>query len=136
MTLTVDKRADLVISEKSLYHKKLEIALHSNFQKIENYTGNIDNMMEKNLEEFRYLLKNTFIGSLPNCKIRGLYPSSTILKIYGTLKLHKTGESLVQNAEKFLKKCEFSIRNQKNFKGKFLSDSGLNLILKYIVQLL
>ena len=34
MVLTSDKLADLVIFEKSMYHEKLENALHSNFKKI------------------------------------------------------------------------------------------------------
>ena len=112
--------------------------MNQNFKKVENFKSTT---LETILQDFRKLLTKTFSGCLPIWKIRTFYPANSLSSFYGTVKLHKSSEplrgiatsydSLVNNAEKYvnklikplLEKCEFSLKNTKDFKQKFLEKS-------------
>ena len=137
LILKVDKQADLLFMTKTDYNLKLKCLLDQNFTKLEGYNKNA---LENDLQEYRKLLTKTFTGSLPLWKIRSLFPIYSLSSFYGSPKLHKKGEplrglataydALVSNAETFLKvllkpiseECNFSIKNNKTFKEKFLKD--------------
>lgn len=133
--MLVHKQADLILLTKSDYHKKLENLLDQNFKKLDNYKSTC---LENDLQDFGKLLTKTFSGCLPIWKIRSLFPSHSLSSFYGTVKLHKSSEhlrgnasydSMVNNAETFLKKlikpllneCEFSLKNTKHFKETFFT---------------
>ena len=135
--VSVDKSPDIMFINKIDYFKKVDNFLGDNFEKIEIY----DNKnLEKDIESYKNIIKNTFQNSLPKEIIKTMYPPSSISEFFGMVKCHKINEpirgictgynSLVSNSEKFLKtllqplvdECEFSINNQIEFKNQFLED--------------
>ena len=126
MFLQIDKGPNLIFIDKKTYHQKLNNLLDNQFEKLPKYD---DTDLKKDLYNYRELLKRTFEGCLPLCKIAYLFPKSSLSDFYGYVKNHKENSpvrgictsynSLVANAENFImtllaplnKKCEFSIKN-------------------------
>ena len=151
---SIDKQVDLIFLQKTEYHQKLQNLLDKNFKRLENYDSVA---LEHDLQDFRKLLTKTSSGCLPVYKIRSLFPSNSLSSFYGQVKLHKPSEplrgiatsydSMVNNAEKFLKKilepiakeCTFSFKNTKEFKQRFLEsidsyDPNIHKILTIDIQ--
>jgi hypothetical protein len=107
--LAVDKSQDLIFLSKLDYFKKVNDFLGQYFEKIKNYDHENS---EKDIENYRKIINNTFQTSLPKWIVRKLHPLASVSELYGTIKCHKVGEpirgirtglnSIVTHSEEFL----------------------------------
>ena len=110
MFLQIDKDPNLIFLDKKTYFDKLNDLLDDQFEKLLNYDGS---SLEKDLDSYRKLLKQTFEGCMPSYKITSLHPKSSLSDFYGFVKTHKLNSplrrictsynSLVVNTENYIK---------------------------------
>ena len=129
----VDKSPKLCYITKKDYDKKLaDLFMNNKFLKIDNF------VIEKELIEFRKMLRETLGKNISNIKYLNLKPINTISEAYGQIKIHKVGyplrplvpghSSLTNNVEKYLKpilnpllkECKYLVDSTKAFKTKFM----------------
>ena len=60
LVLTVDKKSDLLIEQKTVYLEKIKQALSKNFKEVQGYG---EKLMQKYIKLYRTLLQTTFGGS-------------------------------------------------------------------------
>ena len=115
------------------YDKKLgDLFLNDKFELIHNFK------IEKELVEFRKLIRETIGKNISNAKYLNLKPKNSISEGYGQIKMHKEGSpihslvpghsALTNNVEKYikpilsplLKECSYLVNSTKEFKAKFM----------------
>ena len=131
--LFVDKSPNLCYITMKEYDKKLgDLFLNDKFELIHNFK------IEKELVEFRKLIRETIGKNISNVKYLNLKPKNSISEAYGQIKMHKEGSplrplvpehsALTNNVEKYikpilsplLKECSYLVNSTKEFKAKFM----------------